>query len=250
MSYNQSNDNRYFNLHLEGFANLYDARIIEPKSGQSFEPFLQVRATFLQGKADDAQPVFVDLKVTGKKAKKIIEKFQPQIANRDIKVNGVLKAGDLRFTVGNPKAPGQEHRVFTSARLLSVKYLKVDGQQVELSQFDDADKNANSAYQPQQASPAKNKNLPSRLTLDPAAPDFQQHKAELVAAGYTWNRDDSTWVAPRENKIPEAQANVNAEDRVVKLDKNQPDFEARKAELKSQGFKWDRGQTAWVLPAA
>ena len=250
MSYNQSNDNRYFNLHLEGFANLYDARTITPKQGQSFEPFLQVRATFLQGKADDAQPVFVDLKVTGKKAKKIIEKFQSQIANRDMKVNAVLKAGDLRFTVGKPKESGQEHRVFTSARLLSVKHLKVDGQKIELSQFDEVDTNANSAYQPQQASPAKSANLPSPVTLDPAAPDFQQRKAELVATGYTWNRDDSTWVAPRANTSPEAQSNVNAENRVVKLDKNQPDFEARKAELRSQGYKWDKQQTAWVLPAA
>ncbi|WP_049722406.1 DUF3577 domain-containing protein [Gilvimarinus polysaccharolyticus] len=250
MSYNQSNDNRYFNLHLEGFANLYDARMINPKQGQSFEPFLQVRATFLQGKADDAQPIFVDLKVTGKKAKKIIEKFQPQIANRDIKVNGVLKAGDLRFTIGNPKAPGQEHRVFTSARLLSVKYLKVDGQQIELSQFDDVDSNANSAYQPQQANPTTSAIVPDRVTLDPAATDFAQRKAELVAAGYTWNRDDSTWVAPQENKTLEAQASVNSQSRVVKLDKNQPDFDARKTELKSQGYKWDREQTAWVLPAA
>ena len=255
MSYNQSNDNRYFNLHLEGFANLYDARTITPKSGQSFEPFLQVRATFLQGKADDAQPVFVDLKVTGKTAKKIIEKFQTQIANRDVKVNAVLKAGDLRFTPSSP-SHGQEVRVFTSARLLSIKYLKVDGQQVNLEQFNDtgARATAGGTYQPeaQQANPAvANANLPDTVTLDPEAPDFQQRKAEVKAAGYTWSRDDSAWIAPQSPQAaPEGQDSANSQGDVVRLDKDQPDFAARKAELKSQGYRWDRGQQAWVRSAA
>ena len=237
MSYSQSNDNRYFNLHLEGFANLYDARTITPKPGQSFEPFLQVRATFLQGKADDAQPVFVDLKVTGKTA------------------NAVLKAGDLRFTPSSP-SQGQEVRVFTSARLLSIKYLKVDGQQVNLEQFNDtgARATAGGTYQSeaQQANPAvANANLPDTVTLDPEAPDFQQRKAELKAAGYTWSRDDSAWIAPQSPQAaPEGQDSANSQGAVVRLDKGQPDFAARKAELKSQGYRWDRGQQAWVRSAA
>lgn len=253
MSYNQSNDQRYFNLHLEGFANLYNARMVTPKQGQSFEPFLQVRATFLQGKAEDAQPVFVDLKVTGKTAKKIIEKFQSEIADRDKKVNAVLKAGDLRFTTSSP-GPGQEVRVFTSARLLSIKYLKVDGQQVNLEQFNDAGAQATAggSYQPQaqQANPAAaNANSPDSVTLDPEAPDFKQRKAELKAAGYSWNRDQGAWVAPQSRQTPENQA-APAQGDVVRLDKNQPDFAARKAELKSQGYRWDRDQQAWVRPAA
>ena len=54
MSNQQTNANRtdkqYFNLHLEGFANLYNARWIQPKQGQSFEPFLQVRGANLGNK--------------------------------------------------------------------------------------------------------------------------------------------------------------------------------------------------------
>ena len=35
----------------------------------------------------------------------------------------------------------------------------------------------------------------------------------------------------------------------MKLDRNSPEFESRKAELKELGYKWDRSEKVWRKPA-
>lgn len=204
MSSQQVNDKRYFNLHLEGFANLYDARWIRPKPGQSFEPFLQVRAVHLQGKHDNAEPLFIDFKVTGAAAKRIIEHFMDSISDEAQKVSAVVKSGDIRIT---PKMHNGEPRVFVGARLLTVKYLKVNGEQIALEPFQGADGEGRVAdmadysqkRQPQQEQEQRSESLPMRVKLEKNAPDFAQRKAELKAAGYRWDRDNFEWtLAPRE----------------------------------------------------
>lgn len=185
---NQSQSNaqaQYFNLHLEGFANLYDARMVK---GKGFE-YLAVRAAFLQGKADEAEPFFVDLRVTGKVAIQVISEFAEKISSKENKVSGVLKAGDLRVETKGEK-------VFIAARLLTIKYLKVDNQKVDLEQFEEQGASA----QPQPADslpeprvPADN---PGEVRLDKAHPEFEARKAQLKAAGYRWNGERQAWVAP------------------------------------------------------
>jgi hypothetical protein len=201
------NDKQYFNLHLEGFANLYDARWIKPKQGQSFQPFLQVRGTYLQGRHDNAQPLFIDFKVTGTAAKQIVEHFMDSISDENQKVSAVVKCGDIRNTA---KMHNGEPRVFTSGRMLTIKWLKVNGQQVDLTPFQEggeegrvvnlsehSQKRQEHPERPEQAQ--RSESLPMRVKLDKEAPDFAQRKAELKAAGYRWDRDNFEWtLAPRE----------------------------------------------------
>lgn len=179
----QSQANQYFNLHLEGFANLYDARVVK---GKGFE-YLAVRAAFLQGKADDAEPFFVDLRVTGKEALKVVSKFADQISSKEHKVSGVLKVGDLRVDA-------KEGKVFIAARLLTIKYLKIDGQKINLEEFENAPK----PQQPTESIPAARvpAENPDEVRLDKNHPEFEARKAQLKAAGYRWNGERQAWIAP------------------------------------------------------
>lgn len=215
MSNQQTNANRtdkqYFNLHLEGFANLYNARWIQPKQGQSFEPFLQVRGVYLQGRHDSAQPLFIDFKVTGTVAQKVIEHYMGSISDETQKVSAVVKCGDLRYTVKSYD-DGHGPRVFTSARMLTIKWLKVDGEVIDLRPFQETEGGGHVANladhsqkrQPEaQQKPAqpeqRSDTRPMRVKLDTNAPDFAQRKAELKQAGYRWDRDNFEWTrAPRE----------------------------------------------------
>ena len=47
--------------------------------------------------------------------------------------------------------------------------------------------------------------------------------------------------------IPEAAADSSYGE-TVKLDRNSPEFEARKTELKELGYKWDRKEKVWRKP--
>jgi len=188
MSNQQVNDQQYFNLHLEGFANLYDARWIKPKAGQSFDPFLQVRAAYLQGRHDSAEPVFVDLKVTGKTARRVIEHYLNAIADGDQKVAAVIKSGDLRFDF--KMQPGRDPKLFIGARLLSVKYLKVNGEKVDLASFDESGASAKKMPAPQSKTGS---NLPAEVPLDPDDPNFEAKKAVLKSQGYRWDKTQKVW---------------------------------------------------------
>ena len=208
---NQSNSN-YFNLHLEGFANLYDVREVKPKAGQKWKPYVAVRAAFLQGQADSAEPVFVDLQVVGTGAKRIVEHFWNSINDRDQKVSAAVKAGDIRFKAGeNDPKPGEERRVFVSARMLTVKYLQVKDANGQSKKYDEAALNViagkDSADAEQKSAPDQSNNLPTAnqatndvtrnmpdfIELDPDDENFEQRKAELKAAGYRWDRQRKGW---------------------------------------------------------
>ena len=67
---------------------------------------------------------------------------------------------------------------------------------------------------------------------------------------------DSTPIAEHGNPQPasvtaqaEAQAAADSSyGETVKLDRNSPEFEARKEELKKLGYKWDRKEKVWRKP--
>lgn len=197
---NQSNSNQYFNLHLEGFANLYDVREVTPKPGQKWKPYVSVRAAFLQGQADSAEPVFVDLQVVGTGAKRIVNQFWTAINDPDQKVSAAIKAGDLRFKAADqdPK-PGEERRIFVSARMLTVNYLQIKDVDGSAKKYGAAELGVISGnLRGDDQVPAQEKlnsmsNLPDFIELDPNAENFAERKAELKMAGYRWDRQRQGW---------------------------------------------------------
>ncbi len=126
----------WFNLHVNGCGNLYNARWVKPSSGRRFNPFLSVRIALLQGTNQNAEPMFVDLKVTGSKAIKIIEMYFDHINDRDTKTFASIKFSDLDIQINpNPKQGYQPY--FVKGRLINVKGLKVAGQPIDLTAFDE-----------------------------------------------------------------------------------------------------------------
>src|SRR5690606_5426208 len=158
--------------------------------GQKWKPYVAVRAAFLQGQADSAEPVFVDLQVVGTGAKRIVEHFWNAINDRDQKVSAAVKAGDLRLKAGNqdPK-PGEERRVFVSARMLTVKYLQVKDANGQSKKYDEAALNVIAGKDSAEQKPAQDQSnyLPDFIQLDPAAEDFVERVTELKAEGYVWD---------------------------------------------------------------
>ena len=68
---------------------------------------------------------------------------------------------------------------------------------------------------------------------------------------------DTTTIAEHGNPQPAAataqadatvEAATSSDGETVKLDRNSTDFEARKAELKKLGYKWERNNKAWRKP--
>lgn len=134
-------EGRWFNLHIEGCGNLYDARWVEPGPGRRFTRFLSVRIALLQGPTQSPEPMFMDLKVTGNKAKKIIEMYFDHINDRDTKTFASIKFSDLDIQV-NPNAQQGKQPYFMKGRLINMKFLKVADQAIDLTALDEPSKEA------------------------------------------------------------------------------------------------------------
>src|SRR5690606_4354833 len=165
-----------------------------------WKPYVSVRAAFLQGQADSAEPVFVDLQVVGTGAKRIVEHFWAAINDRNRKVSAAIKAGDLRFKAADqdPK-PGEERRIFVSARMLAVKYLQVRDAEGAVKKYGETElgvisgKSPDGDQVPAQEELNSMSNLPDFIELDPNAENFAERTAELKAAGYRWDRQRQGW---------------------------------------------------------
>ncbi|MAZ86804.1 MAG: hypothetical protein CL693_04125, partial [Cellvibrionaceae bacterium] len=136
----------WFNLHIEGCGNLYNARWVEPGPGRRFKRFLAVRIALLQGPTQSPEPMFLDLKVTGDRAKKIIEMYFDHINDREAKTFASIKFSDLDIQI-NPNAKQGHQPYFMKGRLINVKYLKVADQNIDLSDFDSPSQQAQAMSQ-------------------------------------------------------------------------------------------------------
>lgn len=139
-------EERWFNLHIEGCGNFYNARLVNPGQGRRFKPFLSVRIALLQGPTQNPEPMFMDLKVTGSKAKKIIEMYFKHINDRDTKTFASIKFSDLVIEP-NPNAKEGQQPFFMKGRLINVKFLKVGDQAIDLSVFDEPSQQAQAMAQ-------------------------------------------------------------------------------------------------------
>jgi len=136
---NESNHNDYFNLHTTGIGYLQRMREVPVKSGQ---PYLAVDINALQGKSNNPQKLRFDLIVTGASAEADID-FICGILNEqqlvDPKILVAFKASDLDpqfFTYQKGDKQGQQG-VCIKARLIKLKYCKINGEIVELPSVTD-----------------------------------------------------------------------------------------------------------------
>lgn len=206
------NTSKYFDLHISGIGYLNRARIVEPKKGA---PFLAVDITAIHGDSDAPQKTRFDCRVSGAEAKKVIEQFMPQINDQ-----GRMAADGTTL----------RHKVLAGFRLGDLY--------TDVFTYDKGDKKGTTGV-----------SLKARLLLlDWVKVDGKtvyQAKVETsaeqvsdapveVESGTEATDDDVDALLPEE----------------VSLSKDDPNFEARKAELKNKGYRFDGQAKVWRLPQA
>jgi len=128
---NQSQDQKYFDLHITGIGYLNRIRKVPVKRGN---PFFAVDISALHGSSQDVQYTRFDCRVSGTEAQAIIEQIQPLIEDDKIKVLIGFKLSDLytdTFVYQRGEKEGQTG-VSLKARLLRIEWVKVNGKEIEI----------------------------------------------------------------------------------------------------------------------
>jgi hypothetical protein len=123
-----NSSNEYFDLHVNGLGYLYRARLVHPKAGQRFSPFLAVDINAIHGPRNSVTFVYFDCRVSGEEAGKVIQDLASKINSKDHKVLAGFKIGDM--FLGEPYERNGETRVPIKGRLLRLGWVKVDGKVV------------------------------------------------------------------------------------------------------------------------
>ena len=127
----QSQDQKYFDLHITGIGYVNRIREVPVKRGKSF---LAVDISALHGSASDTQYTRFDCRVSGSEAQVIIDQIKSMIEDEQNKVLIGFKLGDLyadTFVYGKGNKVGQTG-VSLKARLLRIDWVKVNGNKIEL----------------------------------------------------------------------------------------------------------------------
>ena len=185
------------------------ARTVNPAQGQAYE---SVSLTGLGGRVDNPSYTFYDCtSVLGKALEKYLL-LKDDINDDSKKVMICFKVSDGRpdSYVTKDKQTGQDvRRHVIKCKLLDITWASIDGQVVQF-ELDSDDAG-------QQTEHAEN------LADDNQTSDEQTHVQSLFS-------DDEL-------------------DEYVKLDRDDPQFMAKKSELKSIGYCWDSNEKAWFKPA-
>lgn len=120
----------FFDLHVEGVGYLNRVRTVRPKKGQEF---LACTISAMRGAAGQVEYTKFDCRVSGAEAKQMVQLLEPEVAAKKSVIIG-FKLSDIYpevFTYEKGERKGQQG-VSIKARLLKVKFAKVEGQAVSL----------------------------------------------------------------------------------------------------------------------
>lgn len=229
MSSNTSNTApKYFDLHVTGIGYLDDARVVEPKTGgRKFKPFLSVRISALHGDANDVQHTRFKANVVNAEAERVLRQYMPQINDRGrqaadgttlrTQVLAGFRLGDLTPTLfthsanfANEKLAGKPG-VSLDCRFIKLMWLKVDGETVYTAPEDDTEID-------QDDSSDADDGVVSGTVADNVEPE-NRVEAETPFGGDPGD--------------------------TVTLEKGDPEFDAKKTWLKSNGYRWNSNDKSW-----
>lgn len=217
---NQNTEVQYINFHAEGICYVNRFRTNEAQNGDTY---CSVTLGFLHGavggpKQKKPRVTYIDCNVRNEEICGILQQHKAAILG-DSKVTAVMRISDIfegepfEATIKNKDGSTKKKMVSSiKARLIGMKQLKVNGELV-YSKSDSDEQPAD---------------LPQDAPVNQAEAPVQQPVAQA----------------------PVAPANFEGEFLdVVKLDKNDPDFMAKKDELKANGYRWNKDLSSWVLAA-
>ena len=122
----------FFNLHVEGVGYLNRVRTVKPKKGQAF---LARTVSALRGSTDDIGYTRFDCRVSGAEAQQIVQQLESAVAAEKSVLVG-FRIADIypeTFTFEKGDKKGQTG-VSIKGRLLRIKFAKVNGEAVAVSQ--------------------------------------------------------------------------------------------------------------------
>ena len=220
----------YFNLNIKGVGYLNNSRLVEPKNGsQSFEPYLALDVVAVHGNSENTSTVRFSCRVVGSKAIELVKQYQSDIEDREKSVWASFTLGDLKpetFVYGAKSERAGETGISLSSRLLSISSITIDGERVFSAKDEVSEGDAGNAASEEISS------------------DNSDNVAQISEAETSASTTDET---PEEGEAYPFDEQVG---NVVKLSVDEPDFEAKKTWLKSNGYKWDKQAQAWELPQA
>ncbi len=212
------NDQQYFNLTLTGVGFINRFRLNTPAQGN---PYYSISIAALRGKADASgktAKTYIDCNIVGD-AVEMAAQMAPYFDSEESPTVLVkFVSGDLELRSFQYKSGIRQGEIgYTNkARLFDIKWFKVNGETF----YSEAERlrHAEQENKDNDAAPASTDNI------DDADEDVTQ----------TQPQDSSTDTA----ELP-------AE---VKLVKEDPYFDERKTQLKSQGYRWNPTKELWCLP--
>jgi len=128
MTQSNTNETRYFDLHTTGIGYLNRIREVSVRKGN---PFMAVTIGALHGAADDVEYTYIDCKVSGGEAEKLVRRSQQAEAGGK-KVLVGFRVSDLwvdTFIYEKGDKKGQTGASL-KGRLLYISWIKVDGEMV------------------------------------------------------------------------------------------------------------------------
>ena len=137
----QNQSQNFFNFTAEGAAYINEVKWVQPRNGNAY---IAIRASILEG-LDGNNKIACDLTIRGQQADEVLQMFQdvwPEgYGSRSPKWFAGIRIGSLNsksFFRGNGQ-PGST----LSGRLLAIKWLKIDGEPVDIPEWrtESADEN-------------------------------------------------------------------------------------------------------------
>jgi hypothetical protein len=201
---------RYFNVHTEGFGYLNGFKQVTPKAGQTFKPFFASTLCMLEGDPQKPRHTYMSVSIVNPVLIDLLQHYAGQLNSDATKVFVNARVADVKaipFIYPQGSNNAGKPGVNWEAKIINLLYLKVGDQVVELERNATTDLGV----------PAAQRDQPSPVPSTPLHPKFGQ------------------------------LFDLFEKPLVVELSKDDPYFEENKERLKSDGYRWNKEHTAWVL---
>jgi len=134
----------FFNLHVDGIGYLNRVRTVKPKNGQEF---LACTVAALRGSDRDVSYTKFDCRVSGADAQAIVRRLESDVAAERTVIIG-FRTADIYpelFTFEKGDRKGQPG-VSIKGRLLRIKFVKVNGEPIDVPQPARADEHESAPF--------------------------------------------------------------------------------------------------------
>ncbi len=232
MTNSTQNATKIYDVHTTGFGYLNRIREVTPRSG---DKYLSCDITLQEGVAKDGDfskinKIYLQANVVGKKAIEVMrEHFTNDnglIASPDKPVTAAVRLGGLdvdTFVYQKGEKAGQTG-VQLKTRLLKLSYLAIDSNPIDLGDDDGDDESGGEVNATDDSVTESDAQTESQAPEEAESTEVDAEETQPVSVRFA----EST----SEDEVAYSQE--------VALDRDDPEFDAKRAQLKQLGYRWKR----------